>query len=487
MTRLALIVLAVLALAGGAGASGADFTASSYSTATVSAAADFNTVTVSLTDPGTPLINTVSLSATASSQRGVASVKVQYAPTGTTDWVDICTDNVAPYSCSLDTTTLADQGYDFQALATDTAGYTKTASVSNRVVDNFALAVSLADPGAMSGTKTLTATASGAAPALASIKIQQRATGTSSWTDVCTSAASPTSCSLNTTVFADGSYRDLRAVATDTGGHTAQSNMISRMIDNAPPTATPSIPASGSGTVSMSATASDSGSGVAYVAWEAFYLGTWYEFCRDTTAPYTCSGDSTAVPDGSYPTHIVVADNAGVKTTSSAQNIIIDNHTPTGVDVQTGNGSGMTVGRIQGTDWIQLTWSEPIDPASVVSGWNGSSRAIKARLIEAGSNDTMDFYDANDTTRLNLVSTSADLKLGGDYAGTNVTFDATMSMSGNSITITLGTPGAGTRNTLVSPATTTITWKPSALATDLSGHASATTLVTESGIADLDF
>jgi hypothetical protein len=333
----------------------------------------------------------------------------------------------------------------------------------------------------------LTATASGAVPALQGVKIQQRAAGVSTWTDVCGfSATSPRTCSFDTTAFAEGN-RDLRAVATDTGNHTAQTAAITRMIDNSPPTATPNIPPTGSGTVTMSATADDTGSGIAYVAWEAYYMGVWYEFCRDTTAPYTCSGDSATVADGTYQTHIVVMNNAGVKTTSASQNIIIDNHTPTGVDVQTGNGSGMTVGRIQSTDWIQLTWSEPIDPASVVSGWNGSSRAIKVRLIEAGANDTMDFYDANDTTRLNLVSTSADLKLGGDYAATNVTFDATMSMSGNSITITLGTPGSGTPNTLVSPATTTITWKPSALAKDLAGHASTTTLVTESGTADLDF
>jgi chitinase len=481
----ALLVVA-LALAGGATSSGADFTASSAATASITTAADFNTVTVSLTDPGTPLTGTISLAATASSQRGIATVKVQYAPTGTTDWVDVCTNSAAPYTCSLDTTTLPDQAYDFQAIATDTAGYTKTASVTNRAVDNFTLSVALTDPGAMSGNKTLTATATGAAPALASIKIQQRATGTSTWNDICTGAATPINCSLNTTAFTDGTFRDLRAVATDTGGHTAQSTVITRMIDNAAPTGTPTIPATGSGTVTMSATASDTGSGVAYVAWEAFYLGTWYEFCRDTTAPYTCSGDSATVGDGAYQTHIVIADNAGVKTTSPAQQIIIDNQTPAGVDIQTGNGGGIG-GFVQTSDTITLTWSEPIAPASVVSGWTGSSRAIKVRIADGGATDSMEFYDGNDTTRLNLTSTAADLMLGGDYVAANTKFDATMAMSGNSITITLGSFTSGTRNTLVSPATTTLTWKPSALATDLSGHPSATTLVTESGTADLDF
>jgi chitinase len=483
VTRLAAIVLLLLAVGGSVGASGADFTASSYSTASITTAADFNTVVVSLTNPGSPLTGTVALNATATSDRGMASVKIQYAPTGTSDWVDICTDNSSPYSCSLNTTTLADQNYDFQAIATDTAGYSKTATVTNRTIDNYTLAVTLNDPGAMSGTVNLTAIASGASPSLQGVKIQQRAAGATTWNDVCAfQATSPRTCAFDTTAFADGN-RELRAVATDTGGHTAQTAAITRMIDNSPPTATPTIPTSGSGTVTMSATASDSGSGIAYVAWEAYYMGAWWEFCRDTTTPYTCSGDSTTVPDGVYPTRIVVANNAGVKTTSTPTSITIDNTPPAGSDVTTFNGGG-TAGRIQTSDWIRLTWSEPIAPASVVSGWDGSSRSITVRIADVGSNDQMDFYDGDDATRLNLVSTAADLKLGGDYVSSLVKYQATMVQSGNSITITFGNLISGSRNTTVAG---TITWQPSALATDLVGHPSSTALVTESGALDLDF
>src|SRR4051794_34530495 len=175
MTRLAAAILLMLAVCGSAGASGADFTASSYSTASITTAADFNTVVVNLSNPGSPLSGTVALNATATSDRGVAWVQIQYAPTGTSDWVDICTSTSAPYGCSLDTTTVADQNYDFRAIATDSAGYAKTSTVTNRVVDNSTLAVTLNDPGAMSGTVNLTANASGAAPGLQGVKIQQRA------------------------------------------------------------------------------------------------------------------------------------------------------------------------------------------------------------------------------------------------------------------------------------------------------------------------
>jgi len=159
VTRLAAIALLVLAVGGSAGASGADFTASSYSTASLTTAADFNTVVVSLTNPGSPLTGTVTLNAPATSDRGIASVAIQYAPTGTSDWVDVCTDDSAPYSCPLDTTAIADTGYDLRATGTDSAGYTKTSTVTNRVVDNVALAVRLTVPPIGPGSLSPTASA----------------------------------------------------------------------------------------------------------------------------------------------------------------------------------------------------------------------------------------------------------------------------------------------------------------------------------------
>jgi hypothetical protein len=280
---------------------------------------------VSLANPGTPLAGTVGLTATASSERGVASVVFRAAPTGTGDWVTLCTDNAAPYACSWDTAAGADDTYDLRAIAIDTAGYSRTAAVTGRVVNNYALSVTLTDPGAMSGTESLTATVANAeGGGIGALKIQHRAVGAASWTDVCSETTSPRTCGLDTTVLADGP-RELRAVVTDLAGHTAQSPMITRTVDNTPPTATPSVPPTGTGSVTMTADAQDDGSGIKYVAFEALYQGTWYEFCRDTSAPYTCSGDSAAVPDGTYSIRIVVENNAGKKTTTAPSTITIDN------------------------------------------------------------------------------------------------------------------------------------------------------------------
>jgi hypothetical protein len=482
VSRLVLFGLLLLALAGGATASGADFTASSSSTGSFTAAADFNTVVVSLTNPGTPLTGTVGLSASATSDRGIASVVMQYAPTGTTDWVTICTDNVAPYTCSWNTPAIADDNYDVRATATDAAGYSKTSTVTGRVVDNYTLTVTLSDPGAMSGNEALTATAANAAGGLTSLAIQHRAPGAGSWTTVCSGAVTPQNCNLNTATLPDGP-RELRAVATDGAGHSAQTVAITRTVDNTPPDTTPTIPPSGSGNVNMTATAQDDGSGIAYVAFEALYMGTWYEFCRDTSAPYTCSGDSAAVADGTYSIRVVVENNAGVKTYSTPTSITIDNTAPTATDVQAGNG-GATQGRLQNTDWVRFTWSEPIAPGSVLSGWTGSSQAIQVRIADVPCNDQMDFYDASGTNRLNLTATAADLKLGGNFVTANTIFNATMTQSGNSITITLGSLVSGAVTTA---GVTTMTWVPSAGAKDAAGHPSSTALVTESGTADPDF
>jgi chitinase len=483
VSRRILTLLVMLALAGGATASGADFTATSHSTATFAAAADFNTVAVSLADPGATLTGTVSLSATASSDRGIASVLIQAAPAGTTEWVSVCTDNSFPYSCSWNTTTMADASYDLRATATDTAGYSKTATVSNRNVDNYALSVTLTDPGPMSGSESLTATAANASGGLQSLTIQHRAPGATSWIDVCTGSTTPGTCNLDTTTLPNGE-RELRAVARDNSNHVAQTVAITRTVDNTPPTATPDIPPSGSGTVTMTATAQDDGSGIAYVAFEALYMGTWYEFCRDTSAPFTCSGDSAAVADGTYSIRIVVENGAGVKTIGTPYSIVIDNTAPTGTDVQAGNGSA-TTGRLGTGDWIRLTWSEPIAPATALTGWNGSSQAIRVKIKNNSPGaDTMDFYESTGATRLNLVSTAADLSLGGNYVSSDTEYNATMAQSGNSITITLGSQLSGSTATVASG---TMTWRPSAGAMDAANHPSSTALVTESGALDADF
>jgi hypothetical protein len=583
--RRALLLVAIVGLLAGAGvtASGADFTHASASPGnTFAASTNFNTVAVTVTDPGAALHGTVALQSTATSERGIASVRYQSAPAGTTTWTDACIATTTPFSCNWNSAGVADGMRDFRAIAVDQAGYQQTAAtVASRRVDNTLPTVSLADPGAyLTGTKTLSATGSDG-NGLASLAIEYRPSG-GSWTTLCTGATSPRSCSLNSATLADGTY-ELRARATDSAGNVNDST-LSRVVDNNAPTG--SIPAPGplagtvsvnitaadgngsgiasvtgqfrpqgsstwtqvcvdvdasygctnldttpypdglyearaiiadkagfsfttatitvridntapntatlanpgsilTGTKALSGTAADAGSGVA--SWTAQYRtspsGTWTDICADTTSSFGCSWNTTTVTDGTYDLRAVVRDQAGNTTNSTVISAArIDNTAPTGTDVQTTNAG--TSGRMDANDTIRLTYSEAMAPASILSGWSGSSQSIRVTVANSGSADKLDFTTTTGT-RLNLVNSATDLNLGGDYVGSATVWTANMTMSGSTLVVTLVSRSSGTLKTATANAA--MTWRPSANARDLAGLAASTTLVTESGTADRNF
>ncbi|MBM7465915.1 Ig-like domain-containing protein [Microbacterium esteraromaticum] len=107
------------------------------SASTASRTIDNTMSSVSLDDPAAYLSGTTTLTAQANSTAGVSSVTIQYAPAGTTSWATVCTRTAAPYSCSWNTTTVADGAYDLRAVLVDGAGKTTTSAiVTNRRVDN---------------------------------------------------------------------------------------------------------------------------------------------------------------------------------------------------------------------------------------------------------------------------------------------------------------------------------------------------------------
>lgn len=122
-----------------------------------------NTVaSVSVEDPGAYLSGTVTLTATASSTAGIASVRIERAVNGGTSWTAVCSDTTSPYTCSWDTTTVADGLYDLRAVMTDSRGSVTTSAVlSARRVDNSPLraydvqATNGASAGKLAATDTL--------------------------------------------------------------------------------------------------------------------------------------------------------------------------------------------------------------------------------------------------------------------------------------------------------------------------------------------
>ena len=336
----ALVALASLAvlLPVGLGESQAAFVAQSTNpNQTFAAAATFNTVAVSLTNPGTPLQGNVTLTAAASSSRGISTVVFQTSPAGTGTWTTACSATTTPYSCTWDTTSVADGLRDVRAVATDAAGYSKTDTVANRRVDNTAPTATVGDPGSpLTGTVTISGTASDSGSGLTAITLQYRSS-VGSWIDICTTASSPISCAWNTSSLADGLY-DLRTVASDQAGNSTISNPVfNRRADNNAPTITMTDPGANlSGSVTLQSTSADGaqGTGVASVLYQYKLSSgsTWLTACSSASSPFSCSFSTGSVADGVYDFRAVATDGVPMTGTSAVvTSRRIDNTAPSSV------------------------------------------------------------------------------------------------------------------------------------------------------------
>lgn len=93
--------------------------------------------TVTLGNPGTLSGSQATLTASAQdSGSGVADVKFQVAPAGTSNWTTVGVASSPPYSASFDTRQLSDGSYDIQAIAADNAGNTASSTVTGVTVAN---------------------------------------------------------------------------------------------------------------------------------------------------------------------------------------------------------------------------------------------------------------------------------------------------------------------------------------------------------------
>lgn len=253
------------------------------------------------------------------------------------------------------------------------------------------------------------------------------------------------------------------------------------------------------GTYLVYASVSDSGgpaSGIASVAANASAVTTAQSAAALSSGSFAIggvayghrSGTLTAnatLAAGTYSYSLTSKDLAGNSRTQSGYTVIVDNTAPTAADIQTANKTAGTAGRPEIGDTITYTFSEPIDPHSILANWSGTATNVVVRLTNA-TGDPLTVYDAANATQLPLGS----VNLGrNDYVSSSLTFGAsgtasTMALSGNAITITLGT-GSAAATTAAS--TGTMSWTPSASAYDRAGNAETTTARTETGSADREF
>jgi hypothetical protein len=460
-----------------------------------------NNVLVVLASPGDAVRGTVPLLTSVYNAPTPNTVRIDYAPSGTTTWKSICTNLLSPYTCSWDTTRVASGDYDLRAVLTAGSATYVSATVDAVTVDNTAPTVTMLDPGTpLSGTRTLTVTATDADSGVAGVVIQAQRVGATTWQDLCSMTTDPWTCRTDTTKLLDGTY-SFRAVATDVAGNAATSAAVTnRVVDNTVSSISLDVPTTLNGTVTVGAAASST-AGVGSVRIQVAPTGTstWTDLCTDTTAPYTCSWDTTSVADGLYDLRGILLDGKGQSTTSApVSSQLVDNAPLRGADIQTANG-GSTAGRPDTGDTVTFTYSEQVDLSSISTGWNGSAKAVTVRLRDlvssgrASTDDTLDVL--SNGTAVNLGS----VNLRRDYlkTGKTASFSATMTagtittstgVTRTTVTVRLGAvTGNGNSALKSSSLTGALVWTPSAGATGPQGQPCSTTPVSETGAVDRDF
>lgn len=126
------------------------------------------------------------------------------------------------------------------------------------------------------------------------------------------------------------------------------------------------------------------------------------------------------------------------------------------------------MGRPEAGDTITYTFSKSLAPYLGFFGWDGSPRAVTAVFGVQGGVSTVQIEDT-DGSLLPLGT----INLGAQYASALQFTGSSMTSSGATLTVVLGTPGSGTRNTISLP--TTMTWS------SYGGSA------IESGLPDVEF
>jgi|GEM_PF-1334350 len=181
--------------------------------------------------------------------------------------------------------------------------------------------------------------------------------------------------------------------------------------------------------------------------------------------------------------------------TQSGYSVAVDNTPPTATDIQTTNHAGGTAGKAETGDTIVFTFSEPIDPQSVIGGWTGASTGVSVHVEDGGcllallcSDDSLEVYSGGSP----LATLGGPINLhdpgynGRGLLGTlpDAVFNATMVESGSTITVTLGSLTSGSADT---GGSTLMTWSWSGGPYDAAGNVGAGNAVTESGGSSKEF
>ncbi len=237
-------------------------------------------------------------------------------------------------------------------------------------------------------------------------------------------------------------------------------------------------PPSGVGTVTTNVSAmSTGGTAVAMVAGAFSIGGVLYNFrsaVRGVTNPLAAGILTYAFTMAD----VVTPPNSQTQTGFT---VTVDNTAPTPVDMTSANRAGGTVGLAEQGDSIRFTFSEPMDPESLIPGWDGGSpTTVQVHLQNAGRRDRLVVQsNAGVTLAFGTVFLQQNYVRGSrDFSNSSIT------MLGNQVTIVFGAETGTSRLVTVASPTT---WTGDAGAYDAAGNACSTITITGSGSPRIDF
>jgi hypothetical protein len=359
---------------------------------------------------------------------------------------------VDPSLAYTDLTVASGNCYAYRYLVQDRVGNLRTYTTSAVAKIDLELpAATQGNPGLyMHGTVTLTGTATDTGGSdVAALTFQYSDDSGATWKPIGNDTSSPYSVGFDTTTAAtpDGTY-DLRTVATDNAGNSSPSPVVSgRRVDNTPPSATIDSPAPYvRGVVGLSATTSDSGSGISM---------TSYQFSGDGGATWTttpASWNTALSSDGLYRVRVVATDNAGNQATDASGSFRVDNTPPTAVLTDPG-------ANLRGTVDLASTASDSGSGVDTVTYERSAAGAGTWTSIPASWNTTS-VSDGLYDLRVVVVDRAGNRTNSAPRAGIrvdntppNVTLDNPVSNSDVAATVTLASTATDTGSGLAGPVT----------------------------------
>ena len=465
-----------------------------------------NTVpVVQIVDPGANLRGTVLLATNPAGTNdpgpnasGIVSTSYEISSDGGSTWQPVG-------AASWNTTGVTDGLYDVRATVTDAAGNVSAPSVvTARRVDNTPPATTAS--GVPSGysasdvTVTLSPTdaGSGVSDTLYSVDNGPTQHGTSVLIPAPSNGSN------------DGSHT-ISFQSVDAAGNVESPHSVVVLIDATPP-ACPSCSASDylKGTVTVSATPTDSGAGIASVDFQYSPDGTtWTTIGTDSTGvsgTYSVSWDTTVPGDGAYHLRARIHDNASNVSTidlhpGGAGVVVVDNTAPTASVGSPAGGtfvSGNTVTiSASASDANPLTYAFLVNGSVIASGaaasanWDSTSLGdgpaqIQVRATDPAGNSTtsapvtvnVDNHAPTPTVNNPGAAISGTATISATTDADTATVDFQQRPQGGSSWTSLGTVGPPFSVGFATGALADGNYELRAVATDQAGHSGTSPIVT---------